>query len=223
MNDPRENEEENIVTVEAYSAELEGNLLIPDGAEGIVVFAHGSGSSRHSPRNKFVARHLREEGLATLLFDLLTVEEDAVDKRTREYRFDIGLLAERLVGATDWLLEQPEAQGLNVGYFGSSTGSAAALIGASERAEVVGAVVSRGGRVDMAESALPQVEAPTLFIVGGRDPQVLELNRRMLPALQVEKELETVEGAGHLFEEPGALEEVADLARQWFVRHLTQA
>ncbi|MFO7956817.1 MAG: alpha/beta family hydrolase [Candidatus Brocadiia bacterium] len=222
MNEPQGNEEENIVTVEAYSAELEGNLLIPDGAQGIVVFAHGSGSSRHSPRNKFVARHLREAGLATLLFDLLTAEEDAVDKRTREYRFDIGLLAERLVGATDWLLEQPEAAGLNIGYFGSSTGSAAALIGASERTEVVGAVVSRGGRVDMAESALPQVEAPTLFIVGGRDPQVLELNRRMLPALQVEKELEIVEGAGHLFEEPGALEEVADLAREWFVRHLTQ-
>jgi dienelactone hydrolase len=203
--------------------ELEGNLLIPDGADGIVVFAHGSGSSRHSPRNKFVARHLREAGLATLLFDLLTAEEDAVDKRTREYRFDIGLLAERLVGATDWLLEQPEAAGLNIGYFGSSTGSAAALIGASERTEVIGAVVSRGGRVDMAESALPQVEASTLFIVGGRDPQVLELNRRMLPALQVEKELEIVEGAGHLFEEQGALEEVADLAREWFVRHLTQA
>jgi len=222
MNGPHEIEQENIVTVEAYSAELEGDLLVPEGAQGIVVFAHGSGSSRHSPRNKLVARHLREAGLATLLFDLLTAEEDAVDRRTREYRFDTGLLAERLVGATDWLLEQPEAEGLHIGYFGSSTGSAAALIGAAERTEVVGAVVSRGGRVDMAESALPQVEAPTLFIVGGRDAEVLQLNRRMLPALQVENELEIVQGAGHLFEEPGTLEEVADLARQWFVRHLTQ-
>ncbi len=213
--------EKGLVTVEAYSARLEGRLLVPEGAPGIVLFAHGSGSSRHSPRNRFVAERLRGAGLGTLLFDLLTAEEEAVDRRTRVHRFNIELLAERLVGATDWLLEQPQGGGLRIGYFGSSTGSAAALVAAAQRPGAVHAVVSRGGRVDMAESALPQVEAPTLLIVGGRDTQVLALNRRMLPALQAESALEVVEGAGHLFEEPGALEQVAELAGRWFVRHLS--
>ncbi len=215
-----EEQEENIVRIKADSADLEGNLLIPEGAESIVLFAHGSGSSRHSPRNKFVASELREGGLATLLFDLLTEEEDRRDRRTREYRFDIPLLAERLVGATHWLLGLPEAEDLSIGYFGSSTGSAAALIGATRCPEVVDAVVSRGGRVDMAESALPEVEAPTLLIVGGKDRQVLALNREAQAELRAENELEIVEGASHLFEEPGALEEVARLAREWFMEHL---
>lgn len=214
-------EPENIVAIDADGAELEGNLLVPEEAGGIVLFAHGSGSSRHSPRNRMVAGELREKGLATLLFDLLTEEEDEVDRRTREYRFDIPLLAERLVGATDWLLEQPEAEGLNVGYFGSSTGSAAALIGATERPDVADAVVSRGGRVDMAEDVLDEVEAPTLMIVGGRDPQVLRLNEAAEPKFNCTVELEVVEGATHLFEEPGALKKVASLAGDWFKRYLT--
>ncbi|MFO8007407.1 MAG: alpha/beta family hydrolase [Candidatus Brocadiia bacterium] len=208
------------VRIDAHGAELEGNLLVPEGAEGIVLFAHGSGSSRHSPRNKMVARHLRDRGLATLLFDLLTAEEDKVDRRTREHRFDIPLLAERLTGATDWLLDRPEAEGLSVGYFGSSTGSAAALIGATERPGVVDAVVSRGGRVDMAQDAIPDVAAPTLMIVGGRDPQVLRLNEQAQPMFDCTVELKVVRGATHLFEEPGALEEVARLAGDWFGQHL---
>ena len=216
-----QDEPENIVTIQADGAELEGNLLIPDGAEGIVVFAHGSGSSRHSPRNKKVAGDLRERGLATLLFDLLTAEEDKVDRRTREYRFDIPLLADRLAGATDWLLQQPEAQDLNIGYFGSSTGSAAALIGATRKPEEVDAVVSRGGRVDMAGDVLDQVRAPTLMIVGGRDPQVMRLNEKAKPHFNCTAKLEIVEGATHLFEEPGALDEVALLAGDWFRQHLT--
>ncbi len=216
-----QDEPENIVTIQADGAELEGNLLIPDGAEGIVVFAHGSGSSRHSPRNKKVAGDLRERGLATLLFDLLTAEEDKVDRRTREYRFDIPLLADRLVGATNWLLEQPQAQNLKIGYFGSSTGSAAALIGATRKPDEVDAVVSRGGRVDMAGEALDEVRAPTLMIVGGRDPQVMRLNEEAKPYFNCTVELEVVEGATHLFEEPGALDEVARLAGDWFRHHLT--
>jgi pimeloyl-ACP methyl ester carboxylesterase len=216
-----EGEETRTVEIPLDGEALGGSLGVPEGAEGIVVFAHGSGSSRHSPRNRFVAQHLREARLATLLFDLLTAAEDEVDRRTRQYRFDIPLLAERLVQATDWLLVRPEAAGLRLGYFGASTGSAAALIAATARADHVGAVVSRGGRVDMAESALPRVEAPTLCIVGERDAQVLQLNRTALAALNCPKELAVVPAATHLFEEPGALEEVARLARDWFERYLT--
>lgn len=209
-----------LVHVAVDSATVEGNLGIPEGAEGIVLFAHGTGSSRHSPRNNFVADELRDGGLATLLIDLLTSEEKKIDRRTRRIRFDIDRLAERVVGAIDWLLEQPETQDLNIGVFGSSTGAAAALIAASERPEATGAVVSRGGRVDMAEPVLHEVEAPALFIVGGNDVQVLDLNRQALAQLETEKELEVIPGAGHLFEEPGALDEVARLAREWFQRHL---
>ncbi|MFP4028708.1 MAG: dienelactone hydrolase family protein [Candidatus Brocadiia bacterium] len=217
-----EQSEENIVKIDAHGAELEGNLLIPEEAEGIVLFAHGSGSSRHSPRNKKVARDLRDRGLATLLFDLLTAEEDKVDRVTREHRFDIPKLADRLSGATDWLEQQPEAEALHFGYFGSSTGSAAALIAAAKGPERIDAVVSRGGRVDMAEKALPEVQAPTLMIVGGRDPQVRKLNEQAQSQLECECRLEIVEGATHLFEEPGALDEVARVAGDWFVEHLTE-
>lgn len=210
-----------LVHISTDSATVEANLSIPDGAEGIVLFAHGTGSSRHSPRNNFVADELRDGGLATLLIDLMTPEEKDVDRRTRQVRFDIDRLARRVVGAADWLLEQPETQDLNLGCFGSSTGAAGALIGAAERPEVVKAIVSRGGRVDLAEDVLYQVHAPTLFIVGGNDYRVLELNRQALQKLTSEKSLEVVAGAGHLFEKPGALEEVARLAREWFQEHLT--
>jgi dienelactone hydrolase len=208
------------VWVAAGPVTLEGTLGVPLGAQGIVVFAHGSGSSRHSPRNRFVAAELRAAGLATLLFDLLTAAEEAIDVRTRQLRFDIGLLAERLVGATDWLIAQPAVGQLRIGYFGSSTGAAAALIAAGERPEVAGAVVSRGGRPDLAGRMLENVRAPTLLIVGGDDAPVIELNRAALAQLHVEKELAIVQGATHLFEEPGALEQVAALASRWFARHL---
>lgn len=209
-----------LVHVSFDSAVIEGNLSVPKGAKGVVLFAHGAGSSRHSPRNNFVADDLREGGLATLLIDLLTPEEKDIDRRTRRIRFDIDRLAERVVGATDWLQEQSETEGLEVGLFGSSTGAAGALIAAAERPDVVEAVVSRGGRVDMAEPVLGEVKASTLCIVGGRDLQVLRLNRQALEQLRAEKRLEVIPGAGHLFEEPGALDEVARLAREWFQRHL---
>jgi putative phosphoribosyl transferase len=209
-----------LVYVSTDSVTLQGNLAIPEGAEGLVLFAHGSGSSRFSPRNRFVARVLREGGLATLLIDLLTSEEEAVDIRTRELRFDIDLLASRLTGTTDWLLRQDITRALNIGYFGSSTGAAAALVAAAERSDVVSAIVSRGGRPDLAAAVLGQVEAPTLLIVGGRDYQVLDLNEQALAQLEAEKKLEIVPGATHLFEEPGALEQVAELARDWFQRYL---
>ena len=209
-----------LVHVAVDSDRIEGNLSIPEGAEGIVLFAHGAGSSRQSPRNNFVAAELREGGLGTLLIDLLTPDEKEVDRRTRRIRFDIDRLSRRVVGAVDWLREQPETEGLTIGVFGSSTGAAGALIAASERPEAVKAVVSRGGRVDMAESVLDEVEAPTLFIVGGNDTQVLGLNREALAQLETEKALKIVSGAGHLFEEPGALDEVAEMARDWFKRHL---
>lgn len=209
-----------LVHVSVDSATVAGNLSVPEGAEGIVLFAHGTGSSRHSPRNNFVADELRDGGLATLLIDLLTAEEKEIDRRTRRIRFDIDRLAERVVGAIDWLLEQPETKDLNIGVFGSSTGAAAALIAASERPEAIGALVARGGRVDLAEPVLDEVEVPSLFIVGGNDVQVLDLNRQALAQLETEKQLEVIPGAGHLFEEPGALDEVARLAREWFQRHL---
>jgi putative phosphoribosyl transferase len=192
---------------------LEGELAIPERAKGIVLFAHGSGSSRHSPRNQFVARALREAGLGTLLFDLLTAREDAVYER----RFDIDLLAERLVAATTWLKQEPSARALNVGYFGASTGAAAALIAAARAGPAVGAVVSRGGRPDLAEAALARVGAPTLLIVGGLDDVVIDLNRQAYEQLRCEKRIVIVPGATHLFEEPGTLEEVARLAAEWFV------
>jgi pimeloyl-ACP methyl ester carboxylesterase len=202
---------------------LEGTLTLPAGARGLVLFAHGSGSSRFSPRNRFVAAALNQGGLATLLFDLLTADEEALDARTGALRFDIDLLAERLVAATDWVLERPELQPLAPGYFGSSTGAAAALIAAVRRPEVVQAIVSRGGRPDLAGSALELVRAPTLLIVGGDDGPVIELNRQALRQLRCEAELRIVPGATHLFEEPGALEEVAALALDWFTQHLLPA
>jgi len=185
-----------------------------------VLFAHGSGSSRHSPRNRYVARALNEAKLATLLIDLLTVDEEVVDMRTAQFRFDIELLAERLVDATNWVAQFPDTMHLQIGYFGASTGAAGALVAAAVRSDLVGAVVSRGGRPDLAGAALPHVRAPTLLIVGGNDGQVIELNRTALAQLRCEKRLVIVPGASHLFEEPGALDEVARLARDWFERHL---
>jgi dienelactone hydrolase len=208
------------VRIAAGSATLEGEWCLPAGAAGIVLFAHGSGSSRHSPRNQAVARALQESGTGTLLFDLLTREEEAVDAQTGELRFDIGLLAQRLVAATRWVARQPEGVHLGLGYFGSSTGGAAALVAAAELGSVVDAVVSRGGRPDLAGDSLPRVESPTLLIVGERDEVVLQLNEEALEQLRCEKELAVVPRATHLFEEPGALEEVARLAAAWFRRHL---
>ena len=216
-----QSEEGKLVHISMDSATIEGNLSIPEGAEGIVLFAHGAGSSRHSSRNNFVADELRAGGLATLLIDLLTSDEKDIDRRTRQIRFDIDRLAERVVGTTDWLLEQPETEALNIGVFGSSTGAAGALIAAAQHPQAVDAVVSRGGRVDLAEAVLDEVRAPSLFIVGGNDTQVLRLNRQALDQMKAEKKLEIVSGAGHLFEQPGALDEVARLAREWFQRHLT--
>ena len=212
--------EERLVRIEAGSVLLEGNLSLPEGTRGIVLFAHGSGSSRLSPRNRHVAKLLNQARLATLLVDLLSPEEEAVDLRTAQLRFNIGLLAERLVGITDWLVKEPDAQPLRIGYFGASTGAAAALVAAAERPKMVRAVVSRGGRPDLAGPALAHVEAPTLLIVGGNDLLVIELNRTALAQLRSEKRLVIVPGATHLFEEPGALDEVARLAREWFERYL---
>jgi putative phosphoribosyl transferase len=212
--------EEREVRVPVASVTLEGNLGVPEGARGVVLFAHGSGSGRHSPRNRYVAQELRQAGLATLLVDLLTPEEEEVDLRTRHLRFDIGLLAERLAGATDWLKREPNTRNLCVGYFGASTGAGAALVAAAERPEEVGAIVSRGGRPDLAGEALPRARAPTLLIVGEKDVSVIEMNREAMERLRVDKELEVVSGATHLFEEPGALEEVAHLASEWFVWYL---
>lgn len=208
------------VQVQAGSVTLEGDLSVPEDARGIVVFAHGSGSSRLSPRNRRVAAMLRQAGLATLLFDLLTPTEEAVDSVTRELRFDIRLLADRVEAATAWLKEQPGVGDLKLGYFGASTGAAAALVAAAERPEDVAAVVSRGGRPDLAEPYLPRVQAPTLLIVGEWDEPVIEMNRQAMAHLGGTKELVIVPGASHLFEEPGRLEEVARLASGWFTRHL---
>lgn len=209
-------EGQHLVHIPFDGVELEGELIVPDGASGLVVFAHGSGSSRHSPRNNYVAEVLRDHGLGTLLFDLLTEAED----RRRETRFDIALLTDRLLAATDWLEGRAETSELTLGYFGSSTGAAAALRAAAEGGVDVAAVVSRGGRVDMASEVLDEVRAATLFIVGGADTQVLQLNREAFEQLAGEKDLAVVEGAGHLFEGPGELEEVAGLAAEWFADHL---
>ena len=199
---------------------LEGDLTIPDHARGVVIFAHGSGSSRHSPRNRRVAQILNEENVATLLIDLLSESEEREDQATGELRFDIGLLSNRLRSATQWLASDETASRLSLGYFGASTGAAAALVAAGELADRVGAVVSRGGRPDLASDHLGRVRAATLLIVGGNDADVLELNRAALELLPGEKALEVVPGATHLFEEPGALDQVAKLARDWFIRYL---
>jgi len=208
------------VQIHAGRAILSGNLNIPKGASALVLFAHGSGSSRHSPRNQFVARTLNEAGLATLLFDLLTPEEEAIDMQTREHRFDIHLLAERLVHATRWAKQQEQTSNLRTGYFGSSTGGAAALVAEVYVPRDIGAVVSRGGRPDLAGEALPRVQAPTLLIVGGNDEIVIELNEQARDRMHCEVKLEIVPGATHLFEEPGALEKVAQLASDWFAKHI---
>jgi dienelactone hydrolase len=210
-----------VISIAVGKTILNGDLVIPPQARGVVLFAHGSGSSRHSPRNQFVARELQSSGLATLLIDLLTPEEEAIDLRTRHLRFDIGLLADRLTGAVEWLTARPATRELRIGLFGASTGAAAALVAAATRPEAVGAVVSRGGRPDLAgKHVLHTVRAPTLLIVGGIDPDVIDLNRTAFDELRTAKDLTIVPGASHLFEEPGTLEEVAKLARAWFLRHL---
>jgi putative phosphoribosyl transferase len=207
-------------TVKIPPIGLSGDLVIPPNATGIVLFAHGSGSSRHSRRNRYVAGVLQQGGLATLLLDLLTETEEEVDLQTRHLRFDIGLLAGRLGETTDWLHQDQATMRLPLGYFGASTGGGAALVAAAERPNAIGAVVSRGGRPDLAGIALRRVQAPTLLIVGGNDYEVIELNRQAMAAMRCEKELSIVPGATHLFEEPGTLEQVSKLALSWFKRHL---
>lgn len=212
------------VTIPIARATLYGTLEMPGRPAAIVLFAHGSGSSRLSPRNRFVADVLQRAGLATLLFDLLTAEEERVDQQTMHLRFDIGLLAERLVGATDWFGMHPDLRALPIGYFGASTGAAAALVAAARRPNQVAAVVSRGGRPDLARMVLKQVRASTLLIVGGRDTPVIGMNDdAMAQMLHARVQMEIVPGATHLFEERGALERVAELARDWFVRFLVPA
>jgi Dipeptidyl aminopeptidases/acylaminoacyl-peptidases len=208
------------VQIQAGHAVLSGSLMLPENTMALVLFAHGSGSSRHSPRNQFVAQTLNRASLGTLLFDLLTPEEEALDIYSREHRFNIGLLAERLMHATKWARQQKETRDLHIGYFGSSTGGAAALVAAAELPQDVGAVVSRGGRPDLAGDALPRVQAPTLFIVGGNDDIVIELNEMARDQMRCEVKQEIIPGATHLFEEPGALEQVANLASEWFSLHL---
>ena len=215
---PRRQVEAGDVHIRSGAVTLGGELVLPEGAQGVVVFAHGSGSSRHSPRSHFVAQTIHDAGIGTLLFDLLTREEETEDRYTRHLRFDIGLLAERLVDATYSI--KGEFDYLHVGYFGASTGAAASLVAAAELGEIVGAIVSRGGRPDLARNALPRVKAPTLLLVGERDSPVIALNEEAYAQLRCEKEVEIVPGASHLFEEPGALEQVAHLAANWFQRHL---
>jgi len=217
-----QNEEE--VSIQLAKVNLAGSLALPPTSNGVVLFAHGSGSSRHSPRNQFVARELQSHGIATLLFDLLTEGEEGLDERTMELRFNIRLLAKRLVGATRWVKRSPEARDLNIGYFGASTGAAAALVAAAQLQNMVAAIVSRGGRPDLAGDSLRSVRTPTLLIVGGNDERVLDLNRQALAEIPCEeKKLVIVPGATHLFEEPGALAKVAEIAAEWFSRHLAPA
>ena len=206
------------IPVGRYS--IQGDLTIPRGSVAAVIFAHGSGSSRHSPRNKYVAETLNERGLSTLLIDLLTPEEEAIDNQTAELRFNIRILADRLVAATDWVRQQRSLSTLRLGYFGASTGAAAALVAAAQRPDVIDAVVSRGGRPDLAGDYLAEVTAPTLLIVGERDTEVIELNRHALKAMRGPTELQIVPYATHLFEEPGALEQVALRSRWWFEEKL---
>jgi dienelactone hydrolase len=210
------------VQIQAGPVQLDGSLILPENAQGLVVFVHGSGSSRYSPRNQYVAAELQQAGLATLLFDLLTPEEEEVDLRTQHLRFDISLLARRTIGAVDWLSQQPFAQELRIGFFGASTGATAAIIAAAERPEVTGAVVSRGGRPDLATGALPRIQVPVLLVVGQHDYPLIEMNQdaiEQMPPKPV-KQMVVVPGASHLFEEIGALEAVARLASNWFARHL---
>jgi putative phosphoribosyl transferase len=202
---------------------LQADVVVPEQARGVVLFAHGSGSSRHSPRNRYVAMQLQDAGLATVLADLLTPAEEHIDARTAELRFDIGLLAARLAALTDWLGQYELTEGLGIGLFGASTGAAAALVAAATRPDTVRAVVSRGGRPDLAGEYLRHVQQPTLLIVGGRDTVVIELNREAMRQMHGEVRLEIVPNASHLFEEPGALEQAARLARDWFVQHLRPA
>lgn len=209
------------IRVLTAAGDLEGNLSLPEDPRGVVLFAHGSGSSRHSPRNRYVAQVLNEAGLATLLIDLLTAKEEEADARTGRFRFDIGLLAERLEGATHWLLQHPGTGHLPVGYFGASTGAGAALVAAAKLPDVVGAIVSRGGRPDLAAARLADVKAPTLLIVGGEDAPVIDLNRQAMDQMRAPVELKIVPGATHLFEEPGTLETVATLASDFFRGHLS--
>jgi dienelactone hydrolase len=209
------------VTLKTDGTILQGTLSLPQHAIGVVLFAHGSGSSRFSPRNRFVAHVLQEQGIATLLFDLLTSEEEAVDEWTAKLRFDIPLLAKRLVGATKWLLQDPRIKGLELGYFGASTGAAAALVAAAEIPGAIRAIVSRGGRPDLADEALSNVRSATLLIVGGNDEPVIAMNKQALKKLRcAEKKLVIIPRATHLFEESGALEEVAEIASKWFKQHL---
>lgn len=209
------------VLIPVNSIQLEGELKIPAGASSVILFAHGSGSSRHSSRNQFVAREIRDKGIGTLLFDLLTPEEEAVDIHTRHLRFDIDLLAKRLAAAANWLAGMEESRHLNLGFFGASTGGAAALVAAARLKDKVRAVVSRGGRPDLAGAALREVESPVLLIVGGRDDVVIGLNEQAFAQLKCQKELAIIPGASHLFEEAGALEKVAELAGDWFARYCT--
>ena len=218
--DPRSDGQRREIEIEAGGARLSGDLVVPSGAVGVVLFAHGSGSSRHSPRNRAVARTLAEAGLATLLLDLLTPSEDAREEAGAMMRFDVTHLADRLVSAIDWLANAPQTRALPLGIFGASTGAAAALIAAAARPVSVRAVVSRGGRPDLADRALEHVHCPTLLIVGGDDEVVLDLNRYALRHLSCTRELAIVPGATHLFEEPGAMQDVSRLATDWFVRHL---
>ncbi|WP_290653542.1 alpha/beta family hydrolase [Aquisalimonas sp.] len=217
---PSQQVERREATIRKGEPALPGDLALPADATGIVVFAHGSGSSRFSARNRLVADSLNGGGLATLLFDLLTADEHEVDQRTRELRFDIPMLGQRLTRTVDWLKEQPGIENLPVGLFGASTGSAAALIAAAERPGTVAAVVSRGGRPDLTGPRLERVRAPTLLIVGGDDSPVIGMNRDAARDLRCEHRIEIIPGATHLFEEPGKLEEVARLARDWFLTYL---
>ncbi len=209
------------VRIPVGTVQLQGDLDVPDKAGSVVIFAHGSGSSRHSPRNRMVAEKLRQAGLGTLLMDLLTPAEEQEDLYTAELRFDIALLAERLIGATSWIKSQPQTRHLNVGYFGASTGGGAALVAAARQPELVRAVVCRGGRPDLAGDALPRVQSPTLLIVGGNDLPVIDMNEQAMGRMTAPVRLEIIPGATHLFEEPGALEQVAQLAREWFLAHLS--
>jgi len=212
------------VRIAADGVVLDGDLAVPGGAKGVVLFAHGSGSGRRSPRNRIVAETLHASGVATLLFDLLTEQEERAERFTRHLRFDIGLLAGRLLVATDWLAENPVVSDLKIGYFGASTGGGAALTAAADRPEAVAAIVSRGGRPDLAgDESLAKVRTPTLLIVGGDDATVLDLNRRAMARMSAPVALEVVPGASHLFEEPGTLQEVSRLASDWFIRHLEPA
>ena len=211
--------EEGLIKVDAGGVALEGNLIVPETARGIVLFAHGSGSSRFSSRNRHVAYQLRQGGLGTLLIDLLSAEEELVDTRTSHLRFDIDLLAERVVGTLNWLARQ---HSFPIGIFGASTGAAAALAAAARKPALVHAIVSRGGRPDLANGMLPKVKAPTLLIVGGDDAPVIQMNQAAFHRLQCEKRMEIIPGATHLFEEPGALDRVAELARDWFTNTLSR-